>query len=75
MRVLPTREQIAFPVAWDRALVHFGRPFPIDTASTICPRVCPCVVDVLPRRMMRLLRRCDISSFFRTPRAWINRLL
>jgi hypothetical protein len=28
VRVLSTRKQISFPVAWDRTLLYFGRPFP-----------------------------------------------
>jgi hypothetical protein len=45
--VLAPREQIAFPVAWDRALLYFGRPLPdgygVNNLSARLPlsRRCP----------------------------------
>ncbi len=44
----------------------------MEMASTICPRGCPRTPACCDRRMRRFDRRCATSSFFSTPRAWMN---
>jgi hypothetical protein len=51
-----------------------SRLFRQHVLQTICPFSWPFLLACCERRMERLDRRCPISSFFSTPRAWMFRL-
>jgi hypothetical protein len=55
-------------VLWYRAVINFGGALTDGHCVNDLPAWLSLRGDVFPRRMIRLLRRCDISSFFSTPR-------
>ena len=68
------KPEIKSPSQWPgaaRSSTSGGRS-DMDTASIIWQRGCPTVVHVFPLRMVRLLRRREINSRFKTPRPWMN---
>src|SRR5215472_11436435 len=67
--VLGADQQISFPMAANRSVSGLRRSFADgDSIHDLCS------LQWRERRMRRFERRWSMSSFFNTPRAWMNRL-
>ena len=75
MTVLSTGQEIALPVPRYRSVLYLGRPLSDGYGVNDLPTRLSTGGGALPLRINRRVRKREINSFFKTPRACTNRLL